>query len=126
MLNPLNQLNIYLTKQLVDFLGVHTVNARESRKKETIRRILDVAARVFAEISYQGGRSTTIIIRTQSHSNIGLLSMIPNLAPIRLMLGVIGFFNLPMDLFTMMVLVNRSESVSSDSKTTTKLRELPD
>ena len=34
---------------------------------------------------------------------IGLLSMVPNLAPILLMLGVIGAFSIPMDLFTMMV-----------------------
>jgi len=34
---------------------------------------------------------------------IGLLSMIPNIAPILFMLGVIGTFSLPMDLFTMMV-----------------------
>ena len=33
----------------------------------------------------------------------GLLSMVPNLSPILLMLGVIGVFNLPMDLFAMMV-----------------------
>ncbi len=34
---------------------------------------------------------------------IGLLSMIPNLAPIIVMLGIMGAFSLPMDLFSMMV-----------------------
>lgn len=34
---------------------------------------------------------------------IGLLSMVPNLAPILLMMGIIGAFHFPMDMFTMMV-----------------------
>jgi predicted RND superfamily exporter protein len=46
---------------------------------------------------------TILMILLIGRIRIGLLSMIPNLAPILLMLGVIGFFNLPMDLFTMMV-----------------------
>jgi len=46
---------------------------------------------------------TILMILLIGRVRIGLLSMIPNLAPILLMLGVIGFFNLPMDLFTMMV-----------------------
>jgi predicted RND superfamily exporter protein len=46
---------------------------------------------------------TVLMILLIGRIRIGLLSMIPNLAPILLMLGVIGFFGLPMDLFTMMV-----------------------
>jgi len=46
---------------------------------------------------------TILMILLIGRVRIGLLSMIPNLAPILLMLGVIGLFNLPMDLFTMMV-----------------------
>ncbi len=46
---------------------------------------------------------TILMILLIGRVRIGLLSMIPNLAPILIMLGVIGFFNLPMDLFTMMV-----------------------
>jgi len=46
---------------------------------------------------------TVLMILLIGRLRIGLLSMIPNLMPILLMLGVIGFFNLPMDLFTMMV-----------------------
>jgi len=46
---------------------------------------------------------TILMILLIGRIRIGLLSMIPNLTPILLMLGVIGFFNLPMDLFTMMV-----------------------
>jgi len=46
---------------------------------------------------------TVLMVLLIGRVRIGLLSMIPNLAPILLMLGVIGFFRLPMDLFTMMV-----------------------
>jgi uncharacterized protein len=46
---------------------------------------------------------TILMILLIGRVRIGLLSMIPNLAPILLMIGMIGFFNLPMDLFTMMV-----------------------
>ena len=46
---------------------------------------------------------TVLMILLIGRVRIGLLSMIPNLAPILMMLGVIGLFNLPMDLFTMMV-----------------------
>ncbi len=34
---------------------------------------------------------------------IGLLSMIPNLFPIVFMIGIMGWFNMDMDLFTMLV-----------------------
>ncbi|MGD2269216.1 MAG: efflux RND transporter permease subunit [Desulfobacterales bacterium] len=46
---------------------------------------------------------TVLMILLIGRIRIGLLSMVPNLAPILLMLGVIGAFSLPMDLFTMMV-----------------------
>ena len=46
---------------------------------------------------------TILMIILIGRVRIGLLSMIPNLAPILLMLGVIGATNIPMDLFTMMV-----------------------
>jgi len=46
---------------------------------------------------------TILMVLLIGRVRIGLLSMIPNLAPILLMLGVIGVLNLPMDLFTMMV-----------------------
>ena len=46
---------------------------------------------------------TILMIILIGHVRIGLLSMIPNLAPILLMLGVIGATDIPMDLFTMMV-----------------------
>ena len=46
---------------------------------------------------------TVLMILLIGKVRIGLLSMIPNLAPILLMLGVIGALKLPMDLFTMMV-----------------------
>ena len=46
---------------------------------------------------------TLMMILLIGRIRIGLLSMIPNLAPIILTLGVIGWFGFPMDLFTMMV-----------------------
>ena len=46
---------------------------------------------------------TVLMILLIGGVRIGLLSMIPNIVPILLMLGVIGAFSLPMDLFTMMV-----------------------
>jgi len=49
------------------------------------------------------GIITLMMIILIGRFRIGLLSMIPNLAPIILMLGVIGWFRFPMDLFTMMV-----------------------
>jgi predicted RND superfamily exporter protein len=49
------------------------------------------------------GVITILMIILIGRVRIGLLSMIPNLAPILLMLGVIGATAIPMDLFTMMV-----------------------
>ncbi|MGD9365740.1 MAG: efflux RND transporter permease subunit [Desulfobacteraceae bacterium] len=46
---------------------------------------------------------TLLMIMLIGGWRIGLLSMVPNLAPILLMLGIIGAFHLPMDMFTMMV-----------------------
>lgn len=46
---------------------------------------------------------TILMILLIGRLRIGLLSMVPNLAPIIIMLGVMGWFNLPMSLFTMLV-----------------------
>jgi predicted RND superfamily exporter protein len=46
---------------------------------------------------------TLMMIILIGRIKIGLLSMIPNLTPIILSLGVIGAFNFPMDMFTVMV-----------------------
>jgi predicted RND superfamily exporter protein len=46
---------------------------------------------------------TVLMILLIGGLRIGLLSMIPNLAPILLMMGIIGAFHFPMDMFTMMV-----------------------
>ena len=46
---------------------------------------------------------TILMILLIGRVRIGLLSMIPNLFPILLTIGVIGWFNLPMTLFTMLV-----------------------
>jgi predicted RND superfamily exporter protein len=46
---------------------------------------------------------TILMILLIGRLRMGLLSMIPNLAPILMMMGIIGFFHFPMDMFTMMV-----------------------
>ncbi len=46
---------------------------------------------------------TLMMVLLIGRLRIGLLSMVPNLAPILLMMGVIGAFHFPMDMFTMMV-----------------------
>ena len=46
---------------------------------------------------------TILMILLIGRLRIGLLSMVPNLAPIIIMLGVMGWFNIPMSLFTMLV-----------------------
>ena len=49
------------------------------------------------------GIITILMIILIGRVRIGFLSMIPNLAPILLTLGIMGWMNIPMDLFTMMV-----------------------
>jgi len=46
---------------------------------------------------------TTLMILLIGRLRIGLLSMIPNLAPIITTLGIMGWLNIPMNLFTMLV-----------------------
>lgn len=46
---------------------------------------------------------TILMILLIGHLRIGLLSMIPNLTPIIITLGVMGWFDIPMSLFTMLV-----------------------
>ncbi|MDY6843912.1 MAG: efflux RND transporter permease subunit [Thermodesulfobacteriota bacterium] len=46
---------------------------------------------------------TILMILLIGYLRIGLFSMIPNLAPIILTLGIIGWFNIPMSMFTMLV-----------------------
>jgi len=46
---------------------------------------------------------TVLMVLLIGRVRIGLLSMIPNLAPILLTLGIMGALSIPMDLFTMMV-----------------------
>jgi predicted RND superfamily exporter protein len=46
---------------------------------------------------------TTLMILLIGRLKIGLLSMVPNLAPIIMALGIMHWFNVPMNLFTMLV-----------------------
>lgn len=50
-----------------------------------------------------GGIITFMMIMLIGNVRIGLLSMIPNLAPIVVILGIMGLFDLPLDLFTMLI-----------------------
>lgn len=46
---------------------------------------------------------TLLMILLIGKLRVGMLSMLPNLFPILLTLGIMGWFNIPMDLFTMLV-----------------------
>ena len=46
---------------------------------------------------------TILMILLIGRLRIGLLSMVPNISPIIVMLGIMGWFDLPMSLFTMLV-----------------------
>jgi predicted RND superfamily exporter protein len=46
---------------------------------------------------------TLLMIILIGNIKIGLASMIPNIYPIIIMLGIMGWLDLPMDLFTMMI-----------------------
>jgi len=50
-----------------------------------------------------GGIITFMMILLIGNIRLGLLSMIPNLAPIIVILGIMGLFDLPLDLFTMLI-----------------------
>ena len=96
-------------------LFINQVNAYFDRyfneMKITLTGMIGLLARTITAAIHSMAKSyiialaviTVLMILLIGRIRIGLLSMIPNLAPILLMLGVIGFFKLPMDLFTMMV-----------------------
>ncbi len=46
---------------------------------------------------------TIMMILLVGHVRLGLISMIPNLLPITIVLGVMGLFGLPLDAFTMLI-----------------------
>ncbi|NOR52101.1 MAG: MMPL family transporter, partial [Gammaproteobacteria bacterium] len=50
-----------------------------------------------------GGIITIMMVLLIGNIRLGLLSMIPNLAPIIVILGIMGLFDLPLDLFTMLI-----------------------
>lgn len=50
-----------------------------------------------------GGIITLMMILLIGNIRLGLLSMIPNLAPIIVILGIMGLLDLPLDLFTMLI-----------------------
>ncbi len=94
----IDQVNDYFDRH---FPGVHvTLTGMMGLLSRTITAAVHSMAKSYAIALIV---ITVLMILLIGRVRIGLLSMVPNLAPILLMLGVIGFFNLPMDLFTMMV-----------------------
>jgi uncharacterized protein len=63
------------------------------------------ASIVSLRISYMYALSiiTILMIILIGRVRIGLLSMIPNITPILIMLGIMGWMDIPMDLFSMMI-----------------------
>jgi predicted RND superfamily exporter protein len=49
------------------------------------------------------GVVTVLMILLIGHLRLGLLSMIPNIAPILMTLGVMGWIGMPLDMFTMLI-----------------------
>ncbi len=76
------------TTGMIALLARVLVNAINSMKKSYIYALVII---------------TILMIILIGRLRIGLLSMIPNLTPIIITIGVIGWFNIPMDLFTMLV-----------------------
>ncbi len=82
-----------------------------TKEKYTITGMLSMLARVLNSAIHSMVRSygyaliviTIMMIILIGRIKIGLFSMIPNVYPIVLMLGVMGWFGFPMDLFCMMV-----------------------
>ncbi|KAF0117334.1 MAG: patched family protein, partial [Rhodospirillaceae bacterium] len=69
-----------------------------------LSRTMDAALHSMA-VSYlwAAGAITAMMIVLMGSVRIGLVSMIPNFSPIVLTLGVMGWFGLPLDLFTMLI-----------------------
>jgi len=63
------------------------------------------ASIISLRISYMYALSiiTLLMVFLIGRIRIGLLSMIPNIAPILIMLGIMGWMDIPMDLFSMMI-----------------------
>ncbi len=77
----------------------------------TVTGMVAIYSRVFTSAIISMGKSyiyaliiiTILIVLLIGRVKIGLLSMIPNITPILIMVGIMGWLHLPMDMFCMMV-----------------------
>ncbi len=79
--------------------------------KVTVTGILPLLARTFEAVIHSMARSyviaflviTPLMMFLLASVRLGLLSMIPNLMPIILTLGMMGYFDIPLDMFTLLI-----------------------
>ena len=88
----------YFSKQFPD--ATVTLTGMMALLARTLSNAIMSLARSYA---YALAVITVLMILLIGRVRIGMLSMIPNLVPILLTLGLMGAFSIPMDLFTMMV-----------------------
>ncbi len=77
----------------------------------TVTGMVAIYSRVFTSAIISMGKSyiyaliiiTILMVLLIGRVKIGLLSMIPNITPILIMVGIMGWLHLPMDMFCMMV-----------------------
>lgn len=101
------------TMEYLDFIEFFTTKAKTYFKDANviITGVLAIFARVMVATIHSMVDSyfiaamviSLLMILLIGRLKLGLVSMIPNLFPIVVAIGIIGWFNLPLDLFTMMV-----------------------
>lgn len=77
----------------------------------TTTGIMALFARILYATMYSAAQSygialvviTLMMILLIGNLRLGLIAMIPNLGPILIVMGIMGWFNIPLDMFTMMV-----------------------
>ncbi len=77
----------------------------------TTTGIMSLFARILYATMYSAAQSygialvviTIMMILLIGNLRLGLIAMIPNLGPILIVMGIMGWFNIPLDMFTMMV-----------------------
>ena len=82
-----------------------------SMAKVTVTGLMPLLSRTFEAVIHSMARSyvialvviTPLMMLLLSSVRLGLLSMIPNLLPIVLILGVMGYFEFPLDGFTLLI-----------------------
>jgi predicted RND superfamily exporter protein len=77
----------------------------------TTTGIMSLFARILYATMYSAAQSygialvviTIMMILLIGNLRLGLIAMIPNLGPILIVMGIMGWFNIPLDMFTMMI-----------------------